>query len=104
MVFYSQKAIENLSDILTGLVSWVKHPLAIEHAIKYVSEIRMTCDKLDTRTFHFNAQLYNHKKYGEKVYNYKRNKLTIWFIIYNLDQHGNVYIQRIISNHITAIE
>ena len=104
MVFYSQQAIENLSDILTGLVSWKKHPLAIEHAIKYVSDIRMTCDKLATRTLHINAQFPTHKRYGQKVYNYKRNKQTIWYIIYNLDQHGNVYIQRIISNHLTAVD
>ena len=76
MVFYSQQTIEDLSNILIGLVSWAKHPLAIEHAKKYVSDIRMTCDKLDTRTLHFNAQFPTHKRYGQKVYNYKRNKQT----------------------------
>ena len=104
MVYYSFKAIEDLSDILTGLVCWVNHPLAIEHAIKYVSDIRMTYDKLHTKSFHFNTQFPAHKQYGQKVYNYKRNKRTNWYIIYNLDHHGNVYIQRIITNHITAVD
>jgi len=104
MVLFSQFAINNLSDILTGLISWKKHPLEVEHALKYVYDIRQVCDKLDIKAFHFNTRFTIHKRYGEKVHTYKRNKNTIWYIIYNLDQHGNVYIQRIISNHNTKLE
>ena len=104
MVFYSRAAITNLSDILTGLIGWEKHPLEVEHANKYVSDIRIICDSLDTKTIHFNTQYSTHKRYGEKVHNYRRSKQTNWYIIYNLDQHGNVYIQRILSNHTTIAE
>ena len=104
MVFYSQVAKSNLSDILTGLISWQKHPLEISHALKYVSEIRQVCDQLDTKSFHFNTRFALHKRYGEKVHTYRRNKNTVWYIIYNLDQHGNAYIQRIISNYNTITE
>lgn len=101
MVLYSQLAITNLSDILTGLIGWKKHPLEVDHARKYVSEIRKICDALDKKSFHFNPRYSTHKRFGEKVHTYRRNKNTIWYIIYNLDQHGNIYIQRIISNHNT---
>ena len=104
MVLFSQFAIQNLSDILTGLISWKKHPLAVEHAIKYVSEIRNVCDSLDNKSFHFNAQYPSHKRYGEKVHTYRRSKQTNWYIIYNLDKHGNIFIQRILSNHNTIAE
>lgn len=30
------------------------------------------------------------------------SKQTNWYIVYNLDSHGNVYIQRIFSNHLNA--
>ena len=82
-------------------MAWEKHPLELEHAIKYVSEIRNICDTLDSKAFHFNTKFSIHKRYGEKVHTYNRNKQTQWYIIYNLDQHGNVYIQKIISNHNT---
>jgi hypothetical protein len=104
MVLFSHIAIINLSDILIGLLSWKKHPLEVEHALKYVSDIRQICDRLDTKAYHFNTQFAIHKRYGEKVHTYRRNKNTIWYIIYNLDQHGNVYVQRIISNHNTKSE
>ena len=104
MVFYSQVAKTNLSDILTGLISWQNHPLEISPALKYVSEIRQVCDQLDTKSFHFNARFTLHKRYGEKVHTYRRSKNTVWYIIYNLDQHGNIYIQRIISNYNTITE
>ena len=104
MVFFSQSAINNLADILNGLIIWKKHPLSIEHANKYVSDIRGICDTLDLKSFHFNIQYSLHKRMGEKVHTYRRSKQTNWYIIYNLDRHGNVYIQSIISNHSTIAE
>ncbi len=101
MVIYSSRAIDDLTNILYGLRNWTKHFVSDEQAIRYVDDISDICDHLDTKSFHFNARFIFHKRYGEKVYTYRRNKNTIWYIIYNLDQHGNVYIQRIISNYNT---
>ena len=98
MVIYSLKSIDDLTAILFGLRNWTKHIISNEHALNYVDDISSICDKLDTRTFHFNTRYSIHKRYGEKVHTYRRSKQTIWYIIYNLDQHNNVYIQRIISN------
>jgi hypothetical protein len=104
MVLYSKASIENLSEILIGLINWPRHPLSVEHAEKYVTEIRFVCDELDSKIFHFNTQITLHKNYGNKVHTYRRSKQTCWYIIYNIDRHGNVYIQRILSNHTTIIE
>ena len=101
MVIYSLTAIDDLTDILFGLRNWTKHLISDEHALNYVDDISDICDKLDSKTFHFNTRYSIHKRYGEKVHTYRRSKKTVWYIIYNLDQHGNVYIQKIISNYKT---
>lgn len=101
MVIYSIKSIDDLTNILYGLRHWRKHFISDEHAISYVDTITEICDSLDTKTFHFNPRYSVHKRFGDKVHTYRRNKSTIWYIVYNLDQYGNVYIQRIISNHNT---
>jgi len=102
MVIYSSQAINDLTNILLGLRKWVKHYISDEHALSYVDDISDVCDLIDSKVFHFNAQFPEHKRFGDKAHTYRRNKQTIWYIIYNLDPHGNVYIQRIFSNHITA--
>jgi len=101
MVIYSLSAINDLTTILFGLRNWTKHLISDEHALNYVDDISDVCDKLDRKTFHFNTRYTIHKRYGEKVHTYRRSKQTIWYIIYNLDQHGNVYIQKILSNYST---
>jgi hypothetical protein len=102
MVFYSFNSRQDLRNIFDGLLDWTKHKLEYNHVVLYHNDILNVCNSIGTKTFHFNAQIPIHKRYGEKVHKYKRNKQTIWYIIYNLDYHGNVYIQRIISNHITT--
>jgi len=104
MVFYSNAAREDLKNIFDGLLTLSKHQLEYNHVILYHNDIVDICDSLDSKTIHFNTQYSTHKRYGEKVHNYRRNKQTNWYIIYNLDQHGNVYIQRILSNHTTIAE
>jgi hypothetical protein len=102
MVIYSSEAITDLTNLLFGLRNWTKLELSNEHTLSYVDDISDICDCLDAKAFHFNTQYPIHKRLGEKVHSYRRNKQTYWYIIYNLDPHGNVYIQRILSNHINA--
>ncbi len=102
MVIYSKQAIADLTNLLYGLRNWPKYFISDEHALKYVDDISDVCDLLDTKTFHFNTQFPEQKRFGEKVYTYRRNKQTNWYIVYNLDSHANVYIQRIFSNHLNA--
>ncbi|MDD2798107.1 MAG: hypothetical protein PHV20_05895 [Bacteroidales bacterium] len=89
---------------MIGLITWNKHPLEVAHASEYVADIRKVCDSLDTKSVHFNTQFRLHKQYGDKVHNYRRNKHTNWYIIYNIDSFGNIYIERIISNYLTLYE
>ncbi|MFZ4581648.1 MAG: hypothetical protein ACOYM7_03260 [Paludibacter sp.] len=102
MVIYSSQAIIDLTNLLYGLRNWSKHHISDEHALSYVDDIADICDVIDLKAFHFNTQFPEHKRFGEKVHTYRRNKQTNWYIIYNLDSHGNVYIQRIFSNHLTT--
>jgi hypothetical protein len=102
MVFYSKQSRIDLRNIFDGLLQWSKHQLEFNHVLLYHGEILKICNSLDNKTFHFNAQFEMHKQFGQKVHTYRRNKQTTWYIIYNLDSHGNVYIQRLFSNHITT--
>ncbi|MFZ4726708.1 MAG: hypothetical protein ACOYMD_14840, partial [Paludibacter sp.] len=92
MVFYSNSARTDLKSIFDGLLTWSKHKLEFNHVALYHNDILVICNGLDSKTFHFNTQFPFHKRLGEKVHNYRRNKQTNWYIIYNLDPHGNVYI------------
>lgn len=105
MVIFSKSAIADLRDILYGLIYWKKHPLSFEHAQKYVDELTEDAKTICTKSFHKNAVYSIHKQYGEKVYLYRRNKNTIWYIIYDWDKNNCIaYINRIISNYKTISE
>lgn len=101
MVLFSEEAIDDLHDILFGLITWRKHPLNPEHAMDYVDDISDVCLLLDTVSIHISASRVSHKRYGEKVYRYRRNPNTIWYIIYDVDKYGNVFVNKIMSNYTT---
>jgi len=101
MVYYSKQADFDLDNILDGLLAWKKFTLTREFCLNYVSDIIDICDSLDTKTIHFDAVYETHRRYGEKVHKYSRNKATTWYIIYNVDFYNNVYINKIINNHLT---
>jgi len=102
MVFYSSKADNDIDDILFGLLNWKKISLTKEHCRSYVSDIIKTCNKLDKISYHALCTFALHKRYGKYVHHYRRTKTTTWYIIYNRDKHNNIFIQRIISNHLTT--
>ena len=100
-VSISRQAINDLRNIFTALIHWHKGALEMEHALQYVDDIETHCYSLGLKTFHANAYYSTHKKYGEKVYKYKRNSATTWYIIYNIDFANNILITKIISNYTT---
>ena len=102
MVYFNKQSTTDIDVFVVGLLTWKKHELSVEHVLKYRDDILIICKQLDSLKFHFNTQFQIHKRFGEKVHTYRRNKQTHWYIIYNLDPHGNVYIQRIFSNHTTS--
>jgi hypothetical protein len=101
MVYYSKQADNDLDEILEGLLTWQKHTLTREFCLNYISDIIDVCDGLATESFHSNVLYETHKRYGEKVYKYSHNKNTIWYIIYNIDSHNNIFINKIINNYST---
>jgi hypothetical protein len=101
MVYYSKQAENDLDDILDGLLTWQKITLTRDFCIDYISAIIDICDNLDSKVLHTKCVYETHKRYGNKVHNYSRNKSTSWYIIYDIDSYGNVYVNKIISNYLT---
>ena len=101
MVFYSKQADSDLDEILEGLLTWKKITLTREFCVDYVSDLIDVCEGLDSKTVHTNSSYETHKRYGEKVCKYSRNKNTTWYIIYDIDLYNNVYINKIINNYLT---
>jgi mRNA-degrading endonuclease YafQ of YafQ-DinJ toxin-antitoxin module len=101
MVSISTEAYSDLQNILNGLLSWKKITLSEEFCHCYFDDIVDVCYSLDNKSVHFNAQYEDHKKFGSKVLSYNRNSQTTWYIIYNLNEDGNIFINKILSNYIT---
>jgi len=104
MVYYNPSALEDYSDILYGLLTWPKHPLEPEHAKQYMRDIEKICRSLDKLSFHKRAVYDIHKRYGNYVYIYRRNRNTCWYIIYNKDLFNNIFIERIMNNYLTVVQ
>ncbi|GHU93871.1 hypothetical protein FACS1894156_1350 [Bacteroidia bacterium] len=103
MVIYSDRAIQDLEDILYGLVTWEKHPLSFEHAKRYVDEIEAEADTICKKTFHTDTYYPSHKLYGDKVHLYRKRKQTVWYIIYNWEEPIRMaFVTKIINNYLTT--
>jgi len=102
MVFVNRHAKVDLDNIVAGLLEWDKVNLSVPEVMQYVDDIADVCYKLDDLIYHRHAIYKDHLKYGEYVYPYKRNKNTTWYIIYNMDSFNNIYVNKIISNHMTV--
>jgi hypothetical protein len=101
MVYYSHSFDDDLFQIFIGLLTWKKHTLSIEFCYSYIRDIELHCRNLDCKFFHESSSYNLHRKYGEYVHRYKRNKNTCWYIIYNKDLFDNVFIERIMNNYVT---
>jgi len=105
MVYYSKQARYDLVLVLKGLLIWKKHPLEFKHANKYVNDIESVCESLDQTSFHFESKYRIHRQFGKKIFPYRRNRNTTWYIIYDYDKRNNiVYIQHIMPNHTSTTE
>ncbi|MDR3328693.1 MAG: hypothetical protein LBS63_01110 [Prevotellaceae bacterium] len=101
MVFYSRQADNDLDNLLEGLLTWQKIALSRKFCMDYVARIINICDSLSAKAYHANAMYETHKQYGKKVHKYLHNKNTTWYIIYDIDAFGNIFINKIISNYLT---
>ncbi len=101
MVYYSDEVREDIKVIRNGLLSWKKVVLEREFVLSYVKDLLAICESLDSKSIHLKTTYASHKRYGEKVYRYRRNPNTIWYIIYDVDKYGNVFVNKIMSNYTT---
>lgn len=105
MVFYSSRATMDLANIFDGLLTWKKHQIEYNHTVLYHNDIRDICETLDQTPFHFESKYRIHRQFGKKIFPYRRNRNTTWYIIYDYDKKNNiVYIQHIMPNHTTATD
>lgn len=100
-VYIAPQAVEDLKNIFTGLINWKKGALEIEHALQYVDDIEKQCYSIGSKTYHSKAKHPTHKLFGDKVFVYRRNPSTDWYIIYTIDKATNIFITKIISNYLT---
>lgn len=85
MVYYSEEARDDFDEILDGLISWKKHPMEYDKAKAYVLDIRAAADTICKKRTHFACSYKTHKRHGEKVFTYRRNSRTQWYVIYNFE-------------------
>ena len=102
MVYYSATATDDFKEILLGLITWQKHQLAYEHALSYVDDIYAVCESLPELPVHKLTTFEVHKKYGNYVYAYNRNRATTWYIIYDITDTIDIFVEKIISNYLTV--
>lgn len=100
-VYISRQAVEDLKNIFSALITWEKGPLELEHALQYIDDIEAKCFSLENKMYHVRTTFSTHKLYGDKLLTYRRNRATVWYIIYNIDTFHNVLITKIISNYLT---
>jgi plasmid stabilization system protein ParE len=97
----SQAAIDDLKNIFTALITWEKGALELEHALQYIDDIENQCYSIGYKSYHSKTTFSTHKLFGDKVYKYRRNSTTTWYIIYKIDNLRNIIITKIISNYKT---
>ena len=101
MVYIHKGVYSDLDLIFTGMLHWKKMELSLDFIEHYIDDILIQCYDIENDNYHFNAQYPEHKRYGEYVHRYRRNSYTLWYIIYDRDINGDIWVNKIISNHIT---
>ena len=101
MVYLSNQTRVDLNDIRQGLLKWNKFELSEGFVIDYINNIIDVCYLLDSIAYHFITEYDFHKQFGSKVYKFRVNPKTTWYIIYDFDLNGNILINKITSNHTT---
>ena len=102
MVFYSQQALNDFDAIFDGLLCWEKIELSNQFTIDYVNELKIQCENILQKPFHSKTTYSTHKRFGSKVHRYHRNNQTTWYIIYDIDNENNIFVNKIISNYSTT--
>ena len=101
-VFFNEQSEQDLSDIVIGLLLWTKISITEEEAFRYADDIYFAAQSIPDLLHHKKCQYNIHRQYGKYQLNYKRNRRTTWYIIYDIEPNsGNILINKIISNYKT---
>ena len=87
-IFVSEEAEIDLQNILFALIHWEKGGLSQKHAHAYVNDIVHMMHLIPKNSHHFPTTYPKHRRFGNFVHRYRRNKQTMWYIIYNKDEKG----------------
>lgn len=101
MVYIHERVYSDLEEIFEGMLHWKKMELSLDFIECYIDDILVQCYVIETENYHFISQYVEHKRYGEYVHRYRRNIHTLWYIIYDRDINGDIWVNKIISNHTT---
>lgn len=88
--------LKNLKPIIA------KYKYFYEDAVLYVEKIRDEFTKIENSIFREKSKFDRHKQYGEYIHTYKANAHTHWYIIYDISPNGDIWINKIINNHMTV--
>ena len=103
MVYIHEQVYSDLDLIFTGMLHWKKMELSLDFVEHYIDDILTQCYDIESENYHFLAQYSEHKRYGKYIYRYRRNNYTLWYIIYDRDIGGNIWVNKIISNYTTKL-
>lgn len=102
MIIISKSVKKDIRKIIKGLQSWKVYKISKNEAIDYALKIKHNIYKIDNLFFHEKAKYDTHKLYGEYIHTYKANAHTQWYIIYDISPNGDIWINKIINNHMTV--
>ena len=105
MVLFNKSALDDIEEMFVGLLEWSigdnRQPImTFDEVWNYRNDLFNVGNSLDTLLFNTKTQYDTHKKHGQFVYRYDRNRHTQWYFIYDKTEN-NVFINKIISNHLT---
>jgi len=106
MVFYSKRSLRDFESIFRALLKWKpkKHlypVLTLDEVVSYRNDLKEQCLSIANIENHKKPHYETHQKYGKFVISYKRNKNTMWYIIYGVKSNGDILIKKIMNNHKT---
>ena len=102
MVYISEEVYLDLEQIYAGLYNWKRMELSLDFMENYIDDLLDQCYAIENTAHHFAASYHIHKQYGEYVYRFRRNPHTLWYIIYNMNEHGDIFVNKVLSNHTTV--
>lgn len=101
MLVFTQKANEELTSILAGLIAFrigdaTDAALTTEHAYRIFDDIADHFATIPNLVYHQLNKFRNTEQWGQYVYSYRRNH-TNWYAFYDKTEDG--YIVRHITNN-----